>query len=262
LLADSPLYIPGPEIRAAAVEMLGRFPSKSPEALKAVLAGVSDKSDEVMLASIVALRAYPDAGSMAIPRLSRILATDKEPAAREAADTLRTYGRDGRRATASYRIRRLSHSASQFEFVDLLGIISELGPDAADAVPVLQAPLSDSDNALRIRVAQTLGEIGPAARPAITALSRMADNTAFDVRQSASIALVKISPDGKDLAPALLASVYNADRSAVARIAAAIARDRHAPSLHDRLADVQENDPEAPVRAAAKQALESLAQGR
>jgi HEAT repeat protein len=105
---------------------------------------------------------------------------------------------------------------------------------------------------------ELLGAIGPGAADAIQALVRMTDNPDMDVRRSASAALVTIAPDGKGLGPALLAAIYNADPSAVDRLAATMRGAPNNRAILAKIIDLAANDPDAPVRATADRALKNL----
>ncbi|HET6248433.1 MAG TPA: HEAT repeat domain-containing protein [Tepidisphaeraceae bacterium] len=240
--------------RASAVEMLGKFPS--PDAAAPIISCLDDVSYEVRLAAIVALRRYHDIGQPALAQLAKTTASQRSDEAKEAAATLLACGREGRRMACDYYLKRMR------DFPDdraaTLAALAIIGPDAAAAVPELQTLLGSDDNALRIEIADTLGEIGPRASAAVPALVRMMDNPSFDIRQSASLALAKISPAGKGLGGALLAAIYNNDRAAAERLAATMRGAADGKKLLARIGDLAANDPDAAVRATAHRAVEVL----
>jgi hypothetical protein len=247
--------------RVAAGQILAKErydPAASVKALGAVLRG---GESEMQVAAAVALRAFGSDAEPAMKDLVKVASAGHEPAAHAAAETLLGLGQPGRLAAAEYFTDRLAHASDRTSLHSAIEAVADLGPDAPAAVPLLQPWLADHDNGLRMEVADALGKIGPDAAGAIPALSRMADNADIDVRKSATGALVKISPDGKGLVPALMAAVYNGDKGCVGRLAAAVQHADNAQAIRARLDDLAGNDPEEPVRAAARLAMQSLNAG-
>ncbi|HET6247997.1 MAG TPA: HEAT repeat domain-containing protein [Tepidisphaeraceae bacterium] len=238
--------------RVAAITMLGHFPLETDTGVKALMLCLNDSSQQVRLSAITALRSYNERAKIALPVLGKLASSDDEVQSTAAAATMLDCGREGRKAVAPYYIHRLQLN---LDVGGDLRAIALIGPDATGAVPLLNPWLSSQDNALRVKVADALGEIGPGAAEAVPGLVRMMDNANVDIRQSASQALVKISPDGKGLSPALLAAIYNSDRAAADRLAAALRNTTDQKKLLARVGDLAANDPDAAVRATAHLAV-------
>jgi HEAT repeat protein len=71
-------------------------------------------------------------------------------------------------------------------------ILGEMGPAAKEAVPELQAALSDADKDVRRSAARSLGDIGPGSQPAVGALGKTLKDADAQVRQAAAYALGRI----------------------------------------------------------------------
>lgn len=79
-------------------------------------------------------------------------------------------------------------------------ILGELGPVAKDAVPDLQAALTDADKDVRRCAARALGDIGKASKPAVKALGKTLKDNDAPVRQASAYALGRIGdPAAKPL---------------------------------------------------------------
>lgn len=78
-----------------------------------------------------------------------------------------------------------------------LTALRTIQPDAKPADAIIQAyilDLQDADDSVRLLAARMLGRIGPPAAAAIPALEKAAADSVADVRQTATDALAKISP--------------------------------------------------------------------
>jgi HEAT repeat protein len=84
-----------------------------------------------------------------------------------------------------------------------LDALASLGPQA---VPRL-VDILKQHNELRIPVAYTLGQMGPAAAPATDALSQQVADEDFNVSTEAVLAIAKIGPGAGSAVPALLAAL-------------------------------------------------------
>jgi HEAT repeat protein len=76
-------------------------------------------------------------------------------------------------------------------------VLADIGPDAAEAVPEIQAVLQAKDPDVRLQALVALGEIGAAAKSAVPAIVSLAENDEFvHVRYAAVYALGNIGGDG------------------------------------------------------------------
>jgi HEAT repeat protein len=157
---------PAPEVRSAAAVALGEVvPEAAPR---------GEETEEAVAALARALRedGSADVSYWAARALLRV-----GPAARGALPALVAALRDRRRP------------AARDVAVDVL---FRLGPDA---VPVLGEALLDPECGSRRQVAQYLGDMGPAARPAVPALLRTLQADDVWLRFEAASALPRIDPD-------------------------------------------------------------------
>jgi HEAT repeat protein len=89
----------------------------------------------------------------------------------------------------------LDHPNVRQQIIEILG---EIGPGAADAVPELLKYADDDDPAVRADVFITLGRIGPAAKAATEAATKALQDSEEEVQSSAVFALGSIGPDAAD----------------------------------------------------------------
>ena len=147
--------------------------------------------------------------------------------------------------------------------------IAAVGPDAADAVPALQAMLTATDGppGLRYAAAYALGRIGAAAKPAATDLQTLSGADDQLLATVATWASLKIEPGNTALFASAVPLLRNALRGGeqLARLEAAVALgDIGAPAADavPILELVAEEDPAPAVRSAAKRALEQIRGGQ
>lgn len=146
--------------------------------------------------------------------------------------------------------------------------IAAVGPDAAEAVPALQAMLTSTDGppGLRYAAAYALGRIGAAAKPAASDLQKLAGSDDELLATVATWASLKVEPGNTALFTSAVPLLRKALRGGeqLARLEAAVALgDIGAPAADavPILELVSEEDPAPAVRAAAKRALEQIRGG-
>jgi HEAT repeat protein len=132
-------------------------------------------------------------------------------------------------------------------------------PRNAELVPAMTSLLDETDNGVRLRAVEVLGDLGADAKPAGARLSRMVDNQLGILRQAAARALVRVDPTPSQLAQAYIAAVRNNDLVAQATLAQSI---RRSPESSDRtsarLTELATADPDENVRTHAKSAMEAI----
>jgi HEAT repeat protein len=260
LTSDGPLYAKDAADRIAAANALGRFAVEPSLGVPALVHTLED-DPQARMAAVVALRAFGRDALPAVPLLKNFI-NISGPLATEAAATLMVMGPQGRKAAVAYYVNGVLHADEAGVRMEILHELQAMGPDAESAVPALTKLLAGDDNDVRLEAARALRAVGPAAHDAVPALVRMTDNASPEIRHAAADALLRIAPDGKGISPALMAAVYNGDRACAVELAGAVARGEVSQTLRDRLADLQANDPDAAVRAAATRAVQALGEGK
>ena len=146
--------------------------------------------------------------------------------------------------------------------------IAAVGPDAAEAVPALQAMLISTAGppGLRYAAAYALGRIGAAAKPVAGDLRNLAGSDDELLATVATWASLKIEPGNTALFSSAVPLLRKALRGGeqLARLEAAVALGDIGPPAADAvpmLELVSEEDPAPAVRAAAKRALEQIRGG-
>jgi HEAT repeat protein len=81
---------------------------------------------------------------------------------------------------------------------DVVGLIGQLGPKAARAVPALRRILSGDDHWRRVSAAESLGAIGAAAKDALPELEKLAQDPDANLARAAkdAAALIRAAPAG------------------------------------------------------------------
>jgi HEAT repeat protein len=133
------------------------------------------------------------------------------------------------------------------------------GAGPAPDVPALLTVLKGADNPARAEAASALASIGPpAAAQALPSLTRMADNRQAYLRRAAAVALAKLDPEGRGLAPALVAAVKNADPEAGAILVAAVRRSPDRAEAARRMDALSREDSDQAVRDEAARTAKDL----
>ena len=122
----------------------------------------------------------------------------------------------------------------------------------------LAGALADKNVDVRSAAAYALGELGPKATSAVTALKDALKDDDADVRQSAAQALAEIGPDAKGAVAALASALRDADPGV--RAAAATALGEIGPDAAGAVGSLTDavKDPKVEVREAAITALAEM----
>jgi HEAT repeat protein len=174
-----------PLVRGQAIYALGRWGS-SDEAARAIFArGLADKDVVVRRAAVQALRRVQLDRKDVLPLVLKLL---------EDADTsvvmpaLYTISEGGAEVVPAL-IETLAHPEARY-WACL--VLAEIGPEAKVAVPALTKVLSDERAEVRLQATIALGEIGPGAAPASGALQGLLNDQFPAVRTAAIFALGRI----------------------------------------------------------------------
>jgi HEAT repeat protein len=143
-------------------------------------------------------------------------------------------------------------SANANDKLAALTALAELGPAAADAVPVLIQVLQTKNEDVRLNAAIALGKIGKASVPAVV---KLLDAGEADIRYYAVWTLGWVGPDAKETAPRVIRALADKDESV--RRKAAYALGRIAPDAKTAVGPLLQAfaDTNADVRQAAAEAV-------
>ena len=197
-----------------------------PELTKAL---ATDKFPGVRVASAVALAKIGVTDDTVLQALERAR-SDEDKSVREAAEkvlgTLRSRppkSPESRQPTVAECIARLADKDPKSR-ASAASYLARFGAGAADAVPALTRLLSDSDVSVRSAAAGTLGRVGPAAKPALPALAAVLKDESPAVRGRAATAIGALGAEARQYVPALREALDADTKSSRAGMAAAIWR--------------------------------------
>lgn len=197
-----------PEVRkeaAIVLQWLGPAAAKAADALSTAL---SDSDSEVRSEAIVALGEIGPEARGAVPGLVAALA-DPDPYVREeAAFALGKIGPDAKEASTPLRAALQDKEAGVPLYAAFA--LERLAPSPS-GVPVALIRALENPT-LGPVAARTLGELGPAAAPAVEALRQALQSDTAELRTWAGIALSKIDPENAEAAvQALIEGLQSAD---------------------------------------------------
>ncbi|MBI2480267.1 MAG: HEAT repeat domain-containing protein [Planctomycetia bacterium] len=179
-----------PKVRAYAAYALGSVGKPALSAADRLIELAFDKEALVRRAALRALRQIDPPQDKTLPLVIKILEQGEMSVILPALHSLAEQGKD-----AVPRLRN-ALSIEQAQYWACL-VLAEIGPDAADAVPEIQAVLKSKNPDVRLEALVALGEIGPAAESAVPSVVALAENDEFKhVRYAAVYALGKIGGDG------------------------------------------------------------------
>lgn len=157
-----------------ALRAIGRFGPKAAAAVPSLIAALDDGSERVQSLAIAALEQIGPDAAAAAPALVGKLGDERFVSA---------FGIPGPPPT---------HRAVE--------ALVAIGPAA---VPGLIGALGGDSQEIRIWATRALGELGPAARPAVPALARLLKERGFDDGESAAKALGAIGPSASEAIPTI-----------------------------------------------------------
>ena len=181
------------------------FPD-SAERVPELLAELGGGCESARLRAAYALKG---AGSAAVPGLTRLLRADSQELRRNACHALSAIGE----AAVEPLIDSLQRGdAAAHERAEAAETLGDIGLAARPAVPALTRRLQDESAEVRAQAAEALGTVAqsePAAAPALaTALGDEEDR----VRRNAAFALVRLGPHAEPAIPALRDVLHDKDR--------------------------------------------------
>jgi HEAT repeat protein len=192
------------EVRASAAEQLGDLGVDAKSATEALTKAVTDPDHDVRREAIEALRKIKPDKEVLFPLLVNLLSDVEPSVAVAAAASLADVGEE----IVPLMNQALGNEKSRFWAILVL---SDLGPQAKDAVPSLLKALDSDKPEVRREVLMCLGEIGPGAKDAIPQLTQALEDEDKAVVFAASYALAKIGVEAKSASRAISQGLRSED---------------------------------------------------
>ena len=183
-------------LRKYAIQVLIQIGPDASEAVPALIGTLDDSDAELRQEALFGLGAMGSAAADAVSAIAKRLA-DNEPDVQYAA--CYALGKIGPPAASALPALQQAMQASD-DFLKMAATWSSLKIDPDNsalqqkAVPILIRALENEQSPIHVRIemAALLGELGPAAKPAISALREAAADAHPDIRRAASQALESI----------------------------------------------------------------------
>ena len=179
--------------------------AESTEGVAELLAGMEDGREGARLRAAYALS---QSGSAAAPGLARLLQADSQELRRNACHALSAMGE----AAVGPLIDALEGSAAGHERAEAAETLGDIGLAAQPAIPALTARLRDESEQVRAQAAEALGTIAQADSAAVPPLGGALGDESVPVRRNAAFALLRLGPHGEAAVPALGNVLYDEDR--------------------------------------------------
>ncbi|MCC6125322.1 MAG: HEAT repeat domain-containing protein [Pirellulales bacterium] len=264
LLADSlPALVAAlidkePRTRAAATKCLVDLKSR-PSLLMPLVEKFAEGANSASMENIVEVVA--EVGAPAVPVLVKALA--EPPLRARVAAILGRLGPDARKAAPALA-EVLGQDKSPAVRREALIALGAIGPFAAEQSSAIAKVLKDDDSQLRAAACYALGKIGPLAIGSKNDLLECLKSDDELCRMAAAWALTRVDPNcpegSRESVPCLVKELFNADphirMEAVAALQALGPQAREAIPALKKVAD---DDPLAPIRLAADEAIKAVA---
>ena len=177
----------------------------SPERMAELLAGMEAGWEAARLRAAYALSG---AGPAAVPGLTRLLHADSQELRRNACHALSAMGE----AAVGPLVDSLQDGAAEHERAEAAETLGDIGLAAGPAVPALTGRLRDESPQVRAQAAEALGTIAQTDADAAPPLAEALGDGNDSVRRNAAFALVRLGPHAEEAIPALRDVLYDEDR--------------------------------------------------
>jgi HEAT repeat protein len=187
-IIEEQLHDVSPKVRSQAVYALGVFGEQSRPVVKSVYSLLEDKEPVVRRAALRALQAINPPPEEEMPYVIKLL-SENDPQLR--VEALRVIADDGKAAVAPLQKALENEGEVYWACIGL----SEIGPEAAAAVPDLLKVLSEDKRLdVRMQAVMALGGIGAASAPAVPKLKAILEQGDRTLLPATLYALGKIGP--------------------------------------------------------------------
>ena len=245
-------------IRAGAARALGRNTRQIGDAGTALVEAMKDTDRLVRLEAAEGLIALRVARCVwAVPVLAAILADGEEEHARRAATLLGRLGREAGEATPAL-LAALQHGKKNVRIDAAMALTFVALEKAVAGVPMLTEGLASTEAGIPARCMRALGDIGPAAIPAVPSLEKFYAGEDVQLRHIAAEAVARIDAAKTESAVTFIVSVvreqndktWQVQRGAMGslRRLGVIAKSA-APALEGLLEDSRFHQSEIPLTA-------------
>ena len=183
----------------------GQVGADSSERMAELLAGMEDGCEAARLRAAYALS---EAGSAAAPGLARLLHDDSQELRRNACHALSAIGE----AAVGPLVDSLQGGAAEHERAEAAETLGDIGLAAGPAVPALTGRLRDESDQVRAQAAEALGTIAQTDSAAAPALAEALGDENDTVRRNAAFSLVRLGLHAEAAVPALGDVLHDEDR--------------------------------------------------
>lgn len=213
---------PVPGMRLDAAWALGQVGTEASSAVPVLVESLKSEDWELREAATSALqRIAPDSPVVADAVVQTWMAAMRTADRRQRDAAVAVLGRMGARAAqAAPLLAELVEDPTSGAARSL----AQMGPAAAPAVPALTKALANSEVHVRQQAADALGRIGPTARPAVLALIAALKDQDAEVRWRAAVAIGQIGANDSGGVAALAALLKDNDAQVRDRVAEALGR--------------------------------------
>ena len=242
-------------VRSRAAKQLGYIGAQAGQAVQPLIEALGDKQWAVRLAVAEALAKIAPNSKGVQQALMRTARKDGHWWVRKAAAAglLRAHPPVLDNAVEALRDNNLSVR------MGIAWELGQLGPAAGPAIPALVKALGDENGSVRDSAARALGKIGPPARAALPALRKALTDKHEDTRVDAALSLWRLDPSSAGAALPVIVEMLVA-KHPQRRVTGALVLGQMGPAAKKAIPALKEalKDEDEDVRKAAAEALKKI----